>query len=124
MKLRPPERGRERGQHKGTTMIICSKHEGNGTYREFKLDDAQSGDEVHVKTHLRHRADGDALSDDDWTDAGVIKRAGDTLEAAVLARRGKSAKVGLIKLDSRFTNEIAALQAIAVNYQPAKSLKN
>jgi hypothetical protein len=107
-------------------MIICSKHEGNGTYREFMLDDTEAGEEVHVKTHLRHRTDGEALSADDWTDAGVIKRAGDALEAAVLkpGRRGKTAKVGLIKLDNRFTNEIAALQAIAVSYQPPKTLKN
>jgi len=107
-------------------MIICSKHEGNGTYREFMLDDTEAADEVQVKTHLRHRTDGEALTGDDWTDAGVIKRAGDTLEAAVLkpGRRGKSAKVGLIKLDDRFSNEIAALQAIAVHYQPVRSLKN
>ena len=107
-------------------MIICSKHEGNGTYREFMFDDADAGEEIHVKTHLRHRADGEVLADDDWTDAGVIKRAGDTLEAAVLkpSRRGKNARTGLVKLDSRFSNEIAALQAIAVNYQPAQALKN
>lgn len=95
-------------------MIICSKHEGNGTYREFMLDDAHLGDEVHVKTHLRHRVDGDTVATDDWMDAGIITRAPNGLKAAVRGRRK-----GLVSLDKLFTNEIAALQAIAVHYVPA-----
>ena len=97
-------------------MIICSKHEGNGTYREFVLDDAEQGDEVAVKTHIAHRSGEDAADDDGWTEAGVIVRAPDGLKAAVRARFGKP---GFKKLDDVFSNEIAALQAIAVNYEPA-----
>jgi hypothetical protein len=96
-------------------MIICSKHEGNGTYREFVLDDAELGDEVPVKTHLAHRTDDPTIADDDWTEAGIIVRAPDGLKAAV---RGKFGKTGFTKLDELFSNEIAALQAIAVHYEP------
>lgn len=111
---------------KGTTMIICSKQEGNGTFREFMFDDTDQGDEVHVKTHLAHRQDGRIVATDDWIDAGMIKRAGAGLEAAVLkpVRRGKAAKPGFVKLQTLFTNEVAALQAIAVNFEPAAQLKN
>jgi hypothetical protein len=93
-------------------MIICSKHEGNGTYREFMLDSSEDGDEVHVKTHLAHRGGDTVVAVDDWTDAGIIKRAPDGLKAAVRA------KPGFVDLNKLFTNEIAALQAIAVNYEP------
>src|SRR5262249_55223090 len=109
-------------ENKGTTkMIICSKHEGNGTYREFMLDDTDLAGEIQVKTHLRHRADGDQRGDD-WIEAGFIKRDPSGVIAAIFkpTRNGKAAK---IKLESTFTNEIAALQAIAVNYQ-APTLKN
>jgi hypothetical protein len=107
---------------KGTTMIICSKPEANGVFREFVLDDAEEGDKVHVKTHLAHRTDGRVVAEDDWTDAGVITRAPEGLKAAVVkpARRGKPA---FVSLDELYTNEIAALQAIAVNYK-ATQLKN
>jgi len=95
-------------------MIICSKHEGNGTYREFILDDAELGEEVAVKTHIAHRS-GDDVVAEDWTEAGVIMRAPEGLKAAV---RGRFGKTGFKKLDELFTNEIAALQAIAINYEP------
>jgi hypothetical protein len=88
-------------------MIICSKHEGNGTTREFVIDDAEMGDKVSVKTHL---VDGD----DDWHDAGVITRAGDVLEVSVLKPSRR-----FVKLDKVFPNEVAALQAIAVSYEEA-----
>jgi hypothetical protein len=94
-------------------MIICSKHEGNGTYREFMLDSTEQGEEVHVKTHLAHRGGNRVVAVDEWTDAGIIRRAPDGLKAAV---RGKP---GFVDLEKLFTNEIAALQAIAVSYEPA-----
>lgn len=103
-------------------MIICSKPEANGTFREFMLDDANEGREVQVKTHLAHRSDGGVVAEDDWTDAGIIIRAPEGVKAAVVkpARRGKPSFVNLNEL---YTNEIAALQAIAVNYT-ATQLKN
>jgi hypothetical protein len=106
-------------------MIICSKHEGNGTYREFMLDDAELSDRVPVKTHLAHKAGEITVSDDDWRDAGLITRARDGLEALVLkpSRRG-SRSSDFVKLDRVFPNEIAALQAIAVHYEAAPPLKN
>ncbi len=106
-------------------MIICSKHEGNGTYREFVLDDAEMGDRVPVKTHLAHRAGEITVSEEDWRDAGLITRARDGLEASVLkpTRRG-ARSADFVKLDRVFPNEIAALQAIAVNYEAAPALKN
>ena len=109
------------GQGK-TKMIICSKQEGNGTFREFMLDDTASGDEVPVKTHLAHRSDGQIVSGGDWTEAGIITRAPGGLKAAVAkpARRGKP---GFMNLDATYTNEIAALQAIAVAYKSTQ-LKN
>jgi len=106
-------------------MIICSKHEGNGTYREFVLDDAEMGDRVPVKTHLAHRAGEITVADDDWRDAGLITRARDGLEASVLkpTRRG-ARSADFVKLDRVFPNEIAALQAIAVHYEAAPALNN
>ena len=103
-------------------MIICSKPEANGAFREFMLDDADAGDEVRVKTHLAHRTDGRIVAEDGWTDAGVITRAPEGLKAAVVkpARRGKPA---FVSLDELYTNEVAALQAIAVNYT-ATQFKN
>ena len=103
-------------------MIICSKHEGNGTYREFMLDDAELGQEVRVKTHLAHRAEDRVIATDDWTEAGVITRAPDGLKAAVAtpARQG----FALTKLDTLFSNEIAALQAIAQHYEPTAGSTN
>jgi hypothetical protein len=104
-------------------MIICSKQEGNGTYREFMLDDADGADEVPVKTHLAHRADGRVIAEDEWTDAGLITRAPGGLKAAV-AKPASRGKRGFVNLESVFTNEIAALQAIAVNFKAATRLKN
>lgn len=106
-------------------MIICSKHEGNGTYREFVLDDAEMGDRAPVKTHLAHRAGEITVADEVWHDAGLITRAGDGLEASVLkpSRRGARGS-DLVKLDRVFPNEIAALQAIAVSYEAAPSRQN
>ena len=103
-------------------MIICSKPEANGAFREFMLDDANEGREVHVKTHLAHRSDGHVVTEADWTDAGIIIRAPEGVKAAVVkpARRGKPS---FVNLDELYTNEIAALQAIAVNYT-ATQLKN
>lgn len=95
-------------------MIICSKHEGNGTYREFVLDDRDMGDKVAVKTHVSRRGC-DAVGDDEWREAGVITRSRDGLLATVF-RPG--ARKSIIKLDKVFPNEIAALQAIAVSYDP------
>lgn len=90
-------------------MIICSKHEGNGTYREFVIDDTEMGDRVEVKTHL-------VKDDENWHEAGIITRAGDVLEASVLKPSRR-----FVKLDKVFPNEIAALQAIAVSYEAAKT---
>ena len=107
-------------------MIICSKHEGNGTYREFVLDDREMGEKVPVKTHLARRAGSVTVTnDDDWCDAGVITRARDGLEASVLlpARRGARSS-DFVKLDRLFPNEIAALQAIAVTYVAGPVLTN
>ena len=106
-------------------MIICSKHEGNGTYREFVLDDTEMGDRVPVKTHLAHRAGEITVADDDWREAGLITRLRDGLEASVLkpSRRG-SRSSDFVKLDRVFPNEIAALQAIAVSYEAAPPLTN
>jgi len=103
-------------------MIICSKPEANGAFREFMLDDTHDGREVHVKTHLAHRTDGRVVADGGWTEAGVITRAPEGLKAAVAkpAHRGKPA---FVSLDELYTNEVAALQAIAVNYT-ATQLKN
>lgn len=103
-------------------MIICSKQEGNGTFREFMLDDTAAGDRVPVKTHLAHRTDGQVISGGDWTDAGIITRAPGGLKAAVAksARRGKA---GFTNLEATYTNEIAALQAIAIAYKSTQ-LKN
>ncbi len=102
-------------------MIICSKHEGNGTYREFMLDDADVGEQIQVKTHLAHRSADSVVAVDEWTDAGIIKREPDGLKAAVRAKFGKT---DFVDLDELFTNEIAALRAIAVHYDPAPQLRN
>ena len=88
-------------------MIICSKTEGNGATREFLLDDTDGSAEVHVRTH--------SSGSDEWHEAGVIVRGGKGLEASVV----RSVEQGqFVKLDRVFSNEIAALQAIAVNYRP------
>ena len=89
-------------------MIVCSKHEGNGTYREFVIDDAEMGDRVEVKTHL-------VEDDENWHEAGIITRTGNMLEVSVLKPSRR-----FVKLDKVFPNEIAALQAIAVSYEAAK----
>ena len=103
---------RAHGDHKkGTTMIICSKPEADGLTREFLLDDAQTGTEVQVKTQLS----GASAGANEWYDAGVIIRASNGLEASVLDPTDQG---HLVKLDRVFTNEIAALQAIAVSYRP------
>jgi len=94
-------------------MIICSKHEGNGTYREFVLDDRDTGEKIAVKTHLSRR-DSEPAGADEWREAGVITRLRDGLSATVF-RHGPRAST--IKLDKIFPNEIAALQAIAVTYE-------
>jgi hypothetical protein len=85
-------------------MIICSKDEGNGTFREFVLDDSEAGDEVPVKTHLANERV--------WSNAGVITRAAEGLVAAVAEAPGD-----FVKLNKLFSNEIAALQAIALHYK-------
>ena len=105
-------------------MIICSKHEGNGTYREFMLDDAEMGDRTPVKTHVAQRANGEVIAEDDWREAGVITRAQNGVEAAVLrsVRRGRNSD--FVKLNQVFPNEVAALQAIAKHYVPATTLQN
>jgi hypothetical protein len=103
-------------------MIICSKHEGNGTYREFILDDAILDAEVQVKTHLAHRSEEGMIAEDAWTEAGVITRAPEGVKAAVATSRRQRGKGALVKLDELFTNEIAALQAIALHYEaPARA---
>lgn len=105
-------------------MIICSKDEGNGTFREFALDNATFGDKAPVKTHLAHRTDGGTVADDEWRDAGIITRAQGGVEALILrsVRRGRQSD--FVKLDKLFPNEVAALQAIAKHYVPASTLKN
>lgn len=85
-------------------MIICSKDEGNGTLREFVLDDTDPRNEVQVRTHLS--------TERSWVYAGVITRAADGLEAAVADTPGD-----FVKLKTTFTNEVAALQAIARHYK-------
>ena len=87
-------------------MIICSKQEDNGATREFLIDQV-TGEEVHVRTHLADH--------DDWSEAGIITRADHGLEVAILSSKASGR---FVKLDQTFTNEIAALQAIAVSYQP------
>jgi hypothetical protein len=101
----------EQKTKRGTTMIICSKHEGNGTYREFVLDDTQLSTNVHVRTYLAQPDQ--AVSDNDWTDAGVITRVPDGLRASVRRRF----QAGFTNLDDVFPNEIAALQAIALSFE-------
>lgn len=103
-------------------MIICSKPEANGAFREFMLDDTSADHQVHVKTHLAHRTDGRIVAEDDWIDAGVIIRAPEGLKAAVAKPVGRG-KRAFVNLDELYSNEIAALQAIAVNYKAAQ-LKN
>jgi len=101
-------------------MIICSKREENGAYREFVLDDREFSDKIAVKTHIARGA-GDIARGDDWRDAGVITRCRQGLEAAVVNHglRGK-----FVKLDKLFSNEIAALQAIALHYEAEPALAN
>jgi hypothetical protein len=93
-------------------MIICSKPEANGATREFLIDDTQLGAEVPVRTHLSG-LDG---AEQEWSEAGVIVRDGTGVIASVVRQ---AADRGIfVKLEKHFTNEIAALQAIAVSYQP------
>ncbi|MEQ1867049.1 MAG: hypothetical protein ABL996_20605 [Micropepsaceae bacterium] len=105
-------------------MIICSKDEGNGTFREFALDNAAFGDKAAVKTHLAHRTDEGFVADDEWRDAGMIKRADGGVEASILrsVRRGRMSD--FVKLDKVFPNEVAALQAIAKHYVASTTLNN
>jgi hypothetical protein len=105
-------------------MIICSKDEGNGTFREFALDNAAFGDKAAVKTHLAHRTDDGIVADDDWRDAGMIVRAANGVEAAILRSVPRGRSSDFVKLDKVFPNEVAALQAIARHYVPASALKN
>lgn len=87
-------------------MIICSKQEANGATREFLIDQ-DLGTEVHVRTHTANR--------DDWSEAGIITRAGHGLEVAISSPNTSGR---FVKLNKTFPNEIAALQAIAVSYRP------
>ena len=105
-------------------MIICSKDEGNGTFREFALDDAAPGEKTAVKTHLAHKTDDGLVADDDWRDAGIIVRGAKGVEAAILrsVRRGRTSD--FVKLEQVFANEVLALQAIAKHYVPATVGKN
>jgi uncharacterized protein YbjT (DUF2867 family) len=97
-------------------MIICSKDEGNGTFREFALDNAEIGERARVKTHLAHRTDDGLVADDDWRDAGVIVRAANGVEASILRSVPRGRRSDFVKLDQVFSNEVAALQAIAKHY--------
>lgn len=92
--------------HGNTKMIICSKQEENGATREFLIDQ-DSGTEVYVRTHIANR--------DDWSEAGIIMRNDQGLEVAVL---NPDASGDFVKLEMTFSNEVAALQAIAVSYRP------
>lgn len=97
-------------------MIICSKQEGNGTFREFLVDDAGSEDEIQVKTHLAHRVSGSVITETEWMDAGVITRSPHGLRASVAkAVHGKGQ--AFVVLNRTFNNEVAALQAIALNFE-------
>jgi hypothetical protein len=87
-------------------MIICSKQEANGATREFLIDQ-DAGPEVHVRTHT--------ANSDDWSEAGIITRAGHGLEVAISSPNTSGR---FVKLNKTFPNEIAALQAIAVSYRP------
>jgi len=97
-------------------MIICSKREGNGTYREFVMDDREVGERMAVKTHITHRV-GATMATDEWREAGVITRSPKGLLEAAVIRPGPRAV--LVKIDRFFPNEIAALQAIATSYEAA-----
>jgi hypothetical protein len=97
-------------------MIICSKQEGNGTFREFLLDDAAAEDEIRVKTHLAHRVSGSVIAEAEWMDAGVITRSPHGLRASV-ARAVRGKRQAFVVLDRVFSNEVAALQAIALNFE-------
>jgi hypothetical protein len=105
-------------------MIICSKDEGNGTFREFALDNAEMGEKTAVKTHLAHRTDEGMVADDDWRDAGIIVRGDRGVEASIVrsVRRGRMSD--FVKLEQVFANEVLALQAIAKHYVPASTANN
>jgi hypothetical protein len=90
-------------------MIICSRREDNGSTREFLIDE-DDGLEICVKTH-KGETDG-------WAAAGFITRAHHGIEVAVL---NPLARGQYIKLDRTFRNEVAALQALAVSYNPVEA---
>ena len=98
-------------------MIICLKNEGDGYVREFRVDDAGNPDRVPVQTKLTHKIEVDGKeeieTDEPAHPAGSIIRLGNGRFAAAV-----SAREGLIEIEQQFSNEIAALQAIAAKFGP------
>jgi hypothetical protein len=100
-------------------MIICLKNEGDGYVREFRVDDAGNPDRVPVETKLTHRVEVDGKeevkTDEPPHPAGSIIRLGNGRFAAAVTARD-----GLIEIEQQFSNEIAALQAIAAKFATKK----
>ena len=100
-------------------MIVCLKNEGDGYVREFRLDDAGNPDRVPVETLLTHRVEVDGKeevqTDEPPHPAGSIIRLNNGRFAAAV-----TAREGLIEIEQQFSNEIAALQAIAAKFGPKK----
>ena len=98
-------------------MIICIKNEGDGYVREFRVDDAGNPDRAPVETKLTHKVEVDGReevqTDEPAHPAGSIIRLGNGRYAAAV-----SATDGLIEIEQQFSNEIAALQAIAAKFGP------
>ena len=96
-------------------MIICLKNEGDGYVREFRVDDTGNPDKAAVETKLTHRVEVDGKeevqTDEPPHTAGSIIRLSDGRYAAAV-----SARDGLIEIEKQFSNEIAALQAIAAKF--------
>jgi len=96
-------------------MIICLKNEGDGYVREFRVDDAGNPARAPVETKLTHRVEVDGKEEFEMDEpphpAGSIIRLGNGCFAAAV-----SARDGLIEIEQQFSNEIAALQAIAAKF--------
>lgn len=100
-------------------MIVCLKNEGDGYVREFRVDDAGNPDRAAVETLLTHKVEVDGVeevkTDETAHPAGSIIRLNNGRYAAAV-----TAHEGLIEIEQQFSNEIAALQAIAAKYGPKK----
>jgi len=100
-------------------MIVCLKNEGDGYVREFRLDDAGNPDRVPVETLVKRTVEVDGVEEETTDEpphpAGSIIRLGNGRYAAAV-----TAHEGLIEIEQQFSNEIAALQAIAAKFGPKK----